>query len=74
MLRALGVTTLKRSVAAPEFPTISEAGVPGYEHSSWVGMLAPARLPQSIATKLGDESSRAVQNQEVQTLLLREGP
>ena len=72
-LRALGVTTLKRSVAAPEFPTISEAGVPGYEHSSWVGMLAPARLPQSIATKLGDESSRAVQNQEVKTLLLREG-
>jgi tripartite-type tricarboxylate transporter receptor subunit TctC len=72
-LRALGVTTLKRSVAAPEFPTLSEAGVPGYEHSSWVGMLAPARMPQSIVSRLGAESSKAVQIAEVRTLLLRDG-
>jgi tripartite-type tricarboxylate transporter receptor subunit TctC len=72
-LRALGVTTTKRSVAAPEFPTISEAGVPGYEHASWVGMLAPARMPQSILSRLGAESSKAVQIPEVRTLLLRDG-
>ena len=72
-LRALGVTTLKRSVAAPEFPTIAEAGVPGYEHSSWVGMLAPAKIPQPVLTKLNGESVRALQAPEVKTLLLREG-
>jgi tripartite-type tricarboxylate transporter receptor subunit TctC len=72
-LRALGVTTLKRSVAAPEFPTIAEAGVPGYEHSSWVGMLAPAKLPQAVLSKIGGESSKAVQSQDVKTLLLRDG-
>jgi len=72
-LRALGVTTLKRSVAAPEFPTIAEAGVPGYEHASWVGMLAPARLPQPVLSKIGGESSKAVQSQDVKALLLRDG-
>jgi tripartite-type tricarboxylate transporter receptor subunit TctC len=72
-LRALGVTTAKRSVAAPEFPTIAEAGVPGYEHSSWVGMLAPAKLPQPVLTKLNGESVKALQAQDVKTLLLREG-
>ena len=72
-LRALGVTTTKRSVAAPEFPTIAEAGVPGYEHSSWVGMLAPARLPKPVLAKIGDESSKAVQSQDIKALLLRDG-
>jgi len=72
-LRALGVTTTKRSVAAPEFPTLAEAGVPGYEHSSWVGMLAPAKLPQAVLSRIGAESRKAVQNQDIKTLLLRDG-
>ncbi|MGH6630845.1 MAG: tripartite tricarboxylate transporter substrate-binding protein, partial [Burkholderiales bacterium] len=72
-LRALGVTTAKRSVAAPEFPTIAEAGVPGYEHSSWVGMLAPAKIPKPVLMTLNGESARALQAPEVKTLLLREG-
>ena len=72
-LRALGVTTAKRSVAAPEFPTIAEAGVPGYEHSSWVGMLAPAKLPQPVLSKISGESSKAVQSQDLKALLLRDG-
>ena len=72
-LRALGVTTAKRSVAAPEFPTIAEAGVPGYEHSSWVGMLAPARVPPPVLSTIGAESSKAVHNPDVKTLLLRDG-
>ena len=72
-LRALGVTTAQRSVAAPEFPTIAEAGVPGYEHSSWVGMLAPAKLPQSVLSKINGESVKAVQSQDLKALLLRDG-
>lgn len=72
-LRALGVTTAKRSVAAPEYPTIAEAGVPGYEHASWVGLLAPAGLPQKVLSRLNGESAKAVQSQDIQALLLRDG-
>jgi len=72
-LRALGVTSSKRSTAAPEFPTIAEAGLPGYHHQSWVGMLAPAKTPRPIITKLNTEVVRIVQSQEVKSLLLREG-
>ena len=72
-LRALGVTSSKRSVAAPEFPTISEAGVPGYRHTSWVGMLAPARTSQSVITKLNGEAVKVLHSPEVKALLLRDG-
>jgi len=72
-LRALGVTTAKRSAAAPEFPTLAEAGVPGYEHSSWVGMLAPAKLPQSPLSRLHADSVKALQAQDVKKLLMHEG-
>ena len=72
-LRALGVTTAKRSVAAPEYPTIAEAGVPGYEHASWVGMLAPAGVPQKTLSRLNAESAKAVLSQDIKALLLRDG-
>ncbi len=51
-LRALGVTTVKRSNAAPEVPTLIEAGVPGYDYSTWYGLLAPARTPRAIIDHL----------------------
>src|SRR5690606_1057552 len=47
-LRALGVTTAKRSSLLPEVPTIAEAGVPGYEVVQWSGILAPARTPKPV--------------------------
>ncbi|MGZ8209932.1 MAG: Bug family tripartite tricarboxylate transporter substrate binding protein [Burkholderiales bacterium] len=72
-LRALAVTTTKRSVVAPEYPTIAEAGVPGYEHASWVGLLAPAKTPPAIIGKLQSESMKVVHTQEVRNLLLRDG-
>lgn len=72
-LRALAVTSAKRSVAAPEFPTIAESGVPGYEHNSWIGMLAPAKTPAAVVERLNSEAARAVRLQDVRTLLLREG-
>jgi tripartite-type tricarboxylate transporter receptor subunit TctC len=72
-LRALAVTTAKRSIVAPEFPTISEAGVPGYEHASWVGLFAPARTPIPVISKLHVESVKAVHIPEVTALLLRDG-
>jgi tripartite-type tricarboxylate transporter receptor subunit TctC len=72
-LRALAVTSGKRSVAAPEFPTIAESGLPGYDHSSWVGLLAPARTPQPAVARLNDAAVKATHAPEVKTVLLRDG-
>jgi tripartite-type tricarboxylate transporter receptor subunit TctC len=51
-LRALGVTTSKRSSIAPEIPAIAEGGVPGYELDGWVGILGPGGLPMDVVTTL----------------------
>jgi tripartite-type tricarboxylate transporter receptor subunit TctC len=59
-LRPVAVTTDRRSQTMPELPTIAEAGVKGYEASTWYGLLAPAGTPASIVTKLHDETVRAL--------------
>ena len=51
-VRALAVTTTKRIASAPDLPTIAEAGVPGFEYSSWTGLLGPAKMPPAIVEKL----------------------
>ena len=72
-LRALAVTSAKRSSVAPELPTIAEAGVPGYEHSSWVGVLAPAKTPRAVIEKLHVEIVKIVHSPEAKKLFLRDG-
>jgi tripartite-type tricarboxylate transporter receptor subunit TctC len=64
-LRALGLTGAKRSPAAPDIPTISEAGLPGYEQSAWHGLLAPANTPAAIVTRLNTEVVRALRSPDV---------
>jgi tripartite-type tricarboxylate transporter receptor subunit TctC len=64
-LRALGVTTAKRTPAAPEVPTIAEAGLPGYEQSAWHGLLAPAGTPEAIITRLHTDVVRALRSKDV---------
>jgi tripartite-type tricarboxylate transporter receptor subunit TctC len=59
-LRPLGVTTLKRAEALPDVPTISEAGVPGYESVQWFGMLVPAGTPRPVVDRLYQEITRSV--------------
>jgi tripartite-type tricarboxylate transporter receptor subunit TctC len=59
-LRALAVTSLRRSSAAPELPTIDESGYPGFEVTGWNGLLAPARTPAAIVRKLHFETVRAL--------------
>jgi len=51
-VRALGIATKQRSVLAPDVPTMTEAGLPGYEFNSWYGVWAPKNLPAEIATKV----------------------
>lgn len=72
-MRALAVTTAKRSVAAPEFPTIAESGIAGYEHASWVGLLAPAKVPQPALVRLNEEAVKAAHSPDVKTVLIRDG-
>jgi tripartite-type tricarboxylate transporter receptor subunit TctC len=54
-VRALGVTGAKRSSALPDVPTVSEAGVPGYEHTGWFGIMAPAGAPKPVVDLLNAE-------------------
>ena len=59
-VRALGVTALKRSPAVPEVPTIAESGVPGYEATTWNGIIAPAGTPRAIIQRLNREINAAL--------------
>lgn len=72
-LRALAVSTARRSKAAPELPTVAEAGVPGYEYASWVGLLAPAGTPRPILARLNAESVKIVNSPELREHLATEG-
>ena len=60
-VKVLGVTSAKRSPQAPELPTLSEAGVEGYEATIWFGLLAPAGTPQQIVGRLSQEIGKALQ-------------
>ncbi len=72
-LRALAVSSGKRAVAAPEVPAIAEAGVPGYDYASWIGLLAPAKTPATVVERWSAESARVMQSAEMKTLLQHEG-
>src|SRR5688500_8415740 len=68
-LRALGVSSAKRSSALPDVPTFSEAGVPDFVVDSWVGLLAPAGLPPAIATRLNTELNAVLNDPEAREKL-----
>lgn len=72
-VRALAVTTKKRSPAAPELPTMQEAGVAGYEVAGWYGVLAPARTPRAIIDKLNAQIVRILHSPDVQNRLAADG-
>jgi tripartite-type tricarboxylate transporter receptor subunit TctC len=68
-LRAIAVTGPRRSTAAPEIPTVAEAGVPGYEVTSWYGLSAPARTPQPILDRLSSEAVKAINSADMRERL-----
>ncbi len=72
-LKAIAVTSGRRSALLPELPTIAENGLPGYDVRGWFGMFAPARTPPDIVGKLYAEAKRAFQTPEVASRMKAEG-
>ncbi|WP_423199891.1 MULTISPECIES: tripartite tricarboxylate transporter substrate binding protein [unclassified Cupriavidus] len=68
-LRALGVTSAKRSSSAPDIPTIAEQGLPGYEAESWFAVFAPAGTPKEVVSKLNAELNRIFELPDVRQKL-----
>lgn len=72
-LRAIAVTSSERAVALPNIPTIAESGVPGFEATSWFGVLAPAGTPPAIINRLNAEIDKWLQSPEGKEKLLAQG-
>ncbi|MBK8322421.1 MAG: tripartite tricarboxylate transporter substrate binding protein [Betaproteobacteria bacterium] len=72
-VRALAVTSAKRSPALPDVPTLVEAGYPGYEASSWIGLLAPAGTPAVVVEKVAADVREAVARPDVRDRFIAQG-
>ena len=72
-VRALAVTTIKRSTVLPELPTVAESGLPGYEADNWYGVVTTAGTPRAIIDRLNAEISRALLLPDVKQLLFIQG-
>ena len=72
-LRAIAVTSAKRSAVAPDIPTFAESGVPGYEHEPWNGMFGPAGMPKPVLAKVNAEVARVLNSAEVKRVLEGDG-
>ena len=72
-LRALAVTTAKRIPQLPDVPTLQEAGVPGYEASVWLALLAPAGTPRDIVNRLNAEVAKLMESAETRKALYEAG-
>ena len=72
-VRALAVTSLKRSKAFPDLPTLDEAGLKGYEVTAWFGLAAPAKTPRAVVEKVNQAQNRATQSDEVRSRMEERG-
>ncbi len=72
-VRALAVTTAKRSALAPELPTIAESGLPGFDISTWFGIFVPAGTPRPVVERLHDEFVKALAAPDVREKMLNLG-
>ena len=72
-LRALAVSTSKRSAALPDVPTVAESGVPGYAFTGWWGVSVPAKTPRAIVLKLNDEIGKMLAQKDVRDKLSGQG-
>lgn len=72
-IRALGVTSPRRSALEPDLPTIAESGVPGFEVSGWYGLLAPAAMPRAIVNRIYAEAKKGLDSDAIKERLKSQG-
>jgi tripartite-type tricarboxylate transporter receptor subunit TctC len=72
-VRALGTTGNHRSSVLPDVPTVAEAGVPGYEATIWLGIMAPAGTPQAIVDKLNGEINKMLARADIKEAWAKQG-
>lgn len=72
-LRALAVTSTQRSPAAPDLPTMAEAGIPGYEATNWYGLVGPAKMQPAVVTRLNSELTRILAIPDIRDRLSGQG-
>jgi tripartite-type tricarboxylate transporter receptor subunit TctC len=72
-LRVLGVTSISRTAALPEVPTLDEQGLKGFQAVAWNGITAPARTPKDVIAKIADSAARIVKSPELAEQLKRDG-
>ena len=72
-IRGIAIGSLKRFPAVPDLPTFDESGVKGYEATTWFGMLAPAKTPKEILTRLNVEVDKAVKSADVRERFINDG-
>jgi tripartite-type tricarboxylate transporter receptor subunit TctC len=69
----LAVTTLKRSRTLPDLPTVSESGVPGYEYTTWYGMLAPGAAPKPLVARLNQAAAKMLGGADLREKFAQQG-
>jgi tripartite-type tricarboxylate transporter receptor subunit TctC len=72
-LKAIGITSAKRTPSLPEVATVAESGVPGFDVSPWFGILAPARTPPALVGRLNAELVKVLQTPSIRDRLTRDG-
>jgi len=72
-IRALAVTTLKRSPLVPDLPTVAETGLKGFEANNWYGVLVPAKTPRAIIMRLNKDLTTALNTPDIKELLFKQG-
>lgn len=72
-MKAIAVSSLKRSGVMPDIPTVNESGLPGFELVSWNGILGPAGIPIAVVSKLNSEIRKALEHSEVKSRLTQDG-
>lgn len=72
-VKGIAVTTIKRSQLVPDLPTISEAGLKGFDANNWYGLLAPAKTPRPIIDRLNAETTKILNMPDIKTILFNQG-
>jgi len=72
-VRPIAVTTLRRAAAMPQLPTLNESGLPGYDRSSWQGVMVPAGVPKEIIARLSAAIGQAVNSPELKESFAKQG-